>query len=262
MTGVSRIICAMITGIHYAYCSSCSVRPGTNEIFQYSVLNALDIGEAEDGIVPSSLSAEGSIGLGAWYKMDGELIMVDGIVYEMLGNGSVAVAPDNRTIPYASATFFKGQRRLLNQTIDTNNTLEDALNRIFPNKKNNFISYVIDGHFPHIKARATGGEKYPGENLTSVSSDQNVFSFYNATGTMVGFKSPYPWQDIKVLGEHTHYISADRKQGGHVLEMTGSEVTIEAALAPSIRVVLPTTDAFNEADLNFTDSAITKVENN
>lgn len=79
-------------------------------------------------------------------------------------------------------------------------------------------------------------------------------------GVVVGFRSPQFLQGVVVAGLHLHFIDDDRTAGGHVMEIEGKNVEIEAA--PCWRTVmdLPTGDEFNNADLTVDNEGIQKVE--
>lgn len=63
-----------------------------NEIYQFSVVSALMDGVAEDGLPLSALLRHGDTGLGTFRHMQGELIILDGEVFQMLSDGTVRPA--------------------------------------------------------------------------------------------------------------------------------------------------------------------------
>lgn len=63
-----------------------------------------------------------------------------------------------------------------------------------------------------------------------------------------------------MAGEHMHFISKDRSLGGHVLELSGAEVTMGIATINNIHLELPTSEKFNAAKLSTDDVGLKSVE--
>lgn len=63
-----------------------------NQIYQYSLLNALMSGLCNEGITARKLLQHGTQGLGTFANMDGELVMLDSTIYHFHADGSVVRA--------------------------------------------------------------------------------------------------------------------------------------------------------------------------
>ena len=68
-------------------------------------------------------------------------------------------------------------------------------------------------------------------------------------GTLVGFWTPEYATTLNVPGYHLHYISADRKSGGHLLQCRGSDLRLQIQREGDYRIALPETEDFLKADL-------------
>jgi acetolactate decarboxylase len=68
-------------------------------------------------------------------------------------------------------------------------------------------------------------------------------------GTIVGFRTPEWMAGVNVPGYHFHFVTADRKAGGHVLACEVAQATITLDEARDFRVALPDNAEFNQADL-------------
>jgi acetolactate decarboxylase len=82
---------------------------------------------------------------------------------------------------------------------------------------------------------------------------QAMFPLEQIGGTMVGFWTPSYASSINVPGYHFHFVSDDRRHGGHVLEngeLQAQQLTVEVQRESDLRLVLPQTKAFLEADLS------------
>ena len=77
-------------------------------IAQVSLLQGLLDGDYYGSVTIGDLKTFGDIGIGTFDKLNGELIMLDGVVYRAKaeGNGLVEVPKDEETIPFSNVTFF------------------------------------------------------------------------------------------------------------------------------------------------------------
>ena len=75
-------------------------------LFQISFLSRLLDGDYDGLISVKQLKEKGDFGVGTFDAIDGEMIVLDGIVYKAKGNGTVEIADDKETVPFANVTFF------------------------------------------------------------------------------------------------------------------------------------------------------------
>lgn len=230
-----------------------------NHIYQYSLLNALMDGVSETGISVSNLLSKGNQGLGTFARMQGELLLLDGKVYQLQAEGNIREADETDQIPFAVSTQFVPQLARP-VSLNTKDDIDAALNDFNDHAKNLFMTYRINGRFEYIKCRTVRGQEYKGQPLSELGKKQSIETYENAEGTIVGFRTPKNWQGFGVAGEHLHFITKDRKAGGHVLEATAKEVEIQMAVASNVHVELPTTDDFNAAKLVTDDAGVKEVE--
>ena len=233
-----------------------------NEIYQFSLLSALMSGVASSGIPASSLSSY-TQGLGTFASIDGELILLDGVVYQLKSDGSVHVASPEDEIPFVMATNLR-PTDVFRMEVERKDAVHGRLGEVFGGCGNLFVAYrvhAVDGKgFGRVKVRTVGGQRYKGQPLGELGDGQKVFEYEDVDGVVVGFRSPMNWQGISLAGEHMHFLSADRKFGGHVLELEAEEVEVRAAVVSSLHIDLPRSREFNEADLRVDDGGIRKVE--
>lgn len=230
-----------------------------NHIYQYSLLNALMDGVSETGITASKLASKGNQGLGTFVRMNGELLFLDGKVYQLQAEGNIREAADDDQIPFAVSTQFVPQRTENIQLKDKDD-VDNALNSFNDHAANLFMTYRINGHFQYLKCRTVRGQEYKGQSLSELGKKQSVETYENVQGTIIGFRTPKNWQGFGVAGEHLHFITDDRKAGGHVLEVTADKVEMQMAVASNVHVELPTSDDFNAAKLVTDDAGVKEVE--
>lgn len=188
--------------------------------YHYSAWAAF-VNKIYDGtLTAASLKQKGDIGLGSYNGLDGELIMLDNILYEALGDGTVIVVNDSTKIAYANATFFKEDKELQWSTIQNYDTLRAVLNRQI-GSKNYFYAFKIHGTFKKMKLGGVPKQEKPYKlGLDVLIPNRPVFDKENITGTMVGFFCPEFIGEINVAGYHLHFVSDDKKSAGHVMEFS------------------------------------------
>src|SRR5439155_22250113 len=96
---------------------------------------------------------------------------------------------------------------------DLDARLDAALGR-----RNDFHAVRIDGRFPSIVLRSVHRQEPPYRPLAEVAKGQSVWTRRDLGGTLVGIRSPDWVAGLNVPGYHWHFLSDDRKVGGHVLD--------------------------------------------
>ncbi|KAF2773227.1 alpha-acetolactate decarboxylase [Teratosphaeria nubilosa] len=230
-----------------------------NHIYQYSLLNALMDGVCETGIPVSTLASKGNQGLGTFARMNGELLFLDGHVYQLQAEGNVREADETDQIPFAVSTNFVPQQTR-NVKLQNKIDIDNALDKFNDHSKNLFMTYRIQGRFDYLKCRTVRGQEYKGQPLSELGKKQSVEEYENVQGTIIGFRTPKNWQGFGVAGEHLHFLEAERKAGGHVLEVRAEQVEMQMAVASNVHVELPTTEDFNAAKLVTDDAGVKEVE--
>ncbi|KAM7186836.1 Alpha-acetolactate decarboxylase [Rhypophila sp. PSN 637] len=225
-----------------------------NEFYQYSIITALMDGVASNGIPISTLLENGDHGLGTFIDMFGEMIVLDGQVYQMKSDGSIAhiSSPSTTLTPFACVTRFEptSVSRASLKGADLKQEVNQLLDSHFPTGRNHILAIRMDGTFARVRARTAGGQCKPRESMMAVAERQSEYTFQNIKGTMIGFRCPEWVTGLNVVGHHLHFISDDRQQGGHVLGFqTDGEVEVQLSLLPKFQMELPTEGEFNEAGL-------------
>ncbi|KAI9762117.1 MAG: hypothetical protein M4579_000597 [Chaenotheca gracillima] len=231
----------------------------SNELYQYSILSALMDGVSETGTTVSDLLKSGDLGLGTFSHMDGEMVVIDGKIYQLKADGTVPEAEPQAVVPFATVTRF--QPTMFRQApLPDKDSLLQLLTQMAPNTGNHFLSIRLEATFQSVTARTVPPQEYPGQKLSELGKKQVVRSYHNLKGSMVGFRSPQFSQGIAVAGDHIHFISEDRKCGGHVLEFAAADASVSVAVINKLHIDLPQSDEFNNAALERDEAGIKKVE--
>jgi len=245
------IILVLVAALVYALLAgSVSVAAGRETLYQVSTIDALQQG-VFDGIQPvGELRHHGDFGIGTFDALNGEMIILEGIVYQASADGRVSVVPDTTTTPFATVTYFENDFTIA--TIEPMNFSAFTIEMTDRLPTENMIYAVrMHGTFPSMKVRAIPAQQKPYPTLSEAAESQSVYTYTNATGSVVGCYTPVFFEGLNVVGYHLHFISDDRQTGGHILDFIvpgGTAVGYDST--PEFTMILPTSGDFTEVDLS------------
>ncbi|WP_321428443.1 acetolactate decarboxylase [uncultured Methanolobus sp.] len=228
----------------------------TDTIYQFSVIDALLEGVYDGEITCAELKENGDFGLGTFDGLDGEMLELDGVIYQVKADGNVYKTNDTETSPFAAVTFFETDIQEDINTEMTGQGLASYIEELLPSK-NLMYAVKITGNFSYMKTRSVAAQEKPYPRLVDVTKDQSVFEFNDTEGSIVGYWMPEYINGINVPGYHLHFITADRTAGGHILDYTINSGTIEIDSCDSFYLELPENENYlstglsadNEGDL-------------
>lgn len=233
----------------------------SDSIFQTSTIDALIEGVYVGDFAFGELKKHGDFGLGTLNDLDGEMIGLDGVFYQVRSDGKVFVVPDTARTPFAAVTFFEPDKSVTLTKPLGCRELESYIETLLPSK-NIFYALRVEGLFGNVKTRSVPKQKKPFPPLTEAVKHQTYFELEDVRGTMAGFRLPEYTKDINAEGFHLHFISEDRESGGHVLDCMIKDVKIEIDFSRGLDISLPETSDFYNANLSETnDCEVNAVEN-
>ena len=216
-------------------------------LYQVSTATALVEGIYQGAVQIAALREHGDLGLGTFESLDGEMVVVDRHFFQVRSDGSVREVQDNVLSPFAAVTAFSPDQSITLENCPDLSYLTsqfDALRQ----SDNFFYAVRVDGTFDYIHARAMRRTK-EGTPLVQAAAVQPEFEFHNISGTLVGFWTPEYAKSLNVPGYHLHFVSADRTQGGHVLQCRGKNLRLQIQREGDYHIVLPETEDFLKANL-------------
>ncbi|MDD5677456.1 MAG: acetolactate decarboxylase [Kiritimatiellae bacterium] len=217
-------------------------------IYQTAPIDALMAGVYDGNYAVGDLKQYGDTGIGTLNALDGELVYVDGRMFQVCVDGKVYPVPDSARTPFAITTWLD-QDILLKSISATNlNEFCSLLDQSLPSA-NLFFTIRADGAFDYVKARSVPKQQKPYRALVEAAKDQAVFEFQRVKGTLVGFRCPAFVKGINVPGYHFHFLTEDRKVGGHVLDLRVAGLNVTLDTSDSIHLELPRQGDFTHADL-------------
>jgi len=221
-------------------------------MFQVSTLQALMLGYSK-GVIPlKKLVRHGDTGLGTVEDVNGELIILDGRGFRADDTGSITEVPFEVGIPFASVDFLDDPVESEIGAVNSAEQLKSILNNIIDSEFGLNSMYIVrlDGHFSEIKARSLEGQRSHHVELKEIlKKNQREFGFKDIDGTVVCLYYPDYMDGINAAGWHFHFISKDRKVGGHVFDMSFEETSAKRIKIKNIEIQLPMDAAFDTYSL-------------
>lgn len=214
MKRMLRIFAVLLTVYLFSGCAS---KAPQNVVMQVSTIDALLAGVYDGHLSIQKLLRYGNTGIGTFDKLDGEMVLMDGNVYQVKSDGKVYEPPSHLTTPFAAVVHFSADKSLSMKGPLTFKEFEQAIDREFPNK-NAFYAIPMQGTFSHMKTRSVPAQKRPYPPLVNVVQHQPIFEMTEVSGSIVGFRCPPYVKGINVPGYHLHFISDDLKSGGHIID--------------------------------------------
>ena len=217
-------------------------------LFQVSTSGALVAGVYDKQVSVQTILEHGDFGLGTFAHLDGEMVVLDGHAYQVLGTGAVAEASPNAWAPFAVVTRFSPET---NVTLGPISTFLELQRLCDSHRKSGNLFYALrlDGTFARIRTRAVNPAA-PGARLLDAAKAQSEFSFENISGTLVGLWSPGFSSAFSVAGYHLHFLSSDHQHGGHVLDLEAEQLQLQLETLNDFHLVLPESRSFLRADLS------------
>jgi acetolactate decarboxylase len=214
---------------------------------QFSTLDALSNGLYDGAMSAADVLKYGDIGVGTFEGLDGEMLVVDGKMYQVTYDGVAREANPTQLIPYMAITYFDDDQE---QPLSAGTDMKTFIGQIEAKlpTKNIFYAIRIDGAFQKVKTRSVPKQIPPYPPLADVVKQQAVFDFTNVEGTMVGFWCPAYVKGINSPGFHLHFLTKDGKAGGHVLDFTAQAAVVKLDLTNNFNLILPSSPAFYHMD--------------
>ncbi|MBU1039547.1 MAG: acetolactate decarboxylase [Proteobacteria bacterium] len=207
-------------------------------LVQIGVIDALLAGGYDGSVAVRELPRLGDLGLGTFDALDGEMVILDGVVYQVPSSGQVRRADPRVTTPFAQVLPFRPGKSL---TLPENLGLKDLeawLDKALGDTSL-FGAVRVEGTFTALKARSVPRQTKPYRPLAEVAKEQSVFEFSQVRGTLVGLRGPDYVRGLGVPGWHLHFLTQDRARGGHVLDLTLGSGTARLATLRRLELLLP-----------------------
>jgi acetolactate decarboxylase len=217
-------------------------------LFQVSTSGALVKGIYERAVSSRLLLQHGDFGLGTFENLDGEMVVLEGAIYQVRSDGTVTQIVEDVGTPFAVVAPFVADHDEEIANAKSFQDLTEYCDR-FRDSNNVFYAIRVDGHFQHVRARAMRATK-DALPLAKAAAIQPEFDFEDVDATLVGIWAPQFSSALNVAGYHFHFLSVDRTKGGHLLACSGSNLRVRIERLNDFHLSLPESEDFLRADLS------------
>lgn len=246
-TGLKKLFAGFLICLTLTGCAQKEVPNDT--LYQVSVLDALMQGVYDGEIALEELIKHGDFGIGTFDSLDGEMVVLDGTVYQVLSTGEVVKPEQSLTTPFAMVTDFEDETKSDMNNVTDYDALKTAVDALLPSK-NEIYAIKIHGTFSHIKVRSVPSQTEPYPPLAEVAAMQPEFEYENIQGTLIGYWCPEYMESINLPGYHLHFLSDDFTAGGHLLEVTIENAVASVDTVKELQLTIPSNDNFLKTDFN------------
>jgi len=206
-------------------------------IYQYSSKNGLLNNDYIGDLTIEAIKRNGEFGLGTFNMVDGEMVIFDGNVYQVLTTGEINNITSEALSPFVLTKFFNSDTSF---SLPNNISLDSAQTLISEVVENLDLPLAIkmEGTFKTLLCRSV--QKVTDESVTleEIIADQTKFNFSNIEGTVIGFWYPQYFDGVNFPGFHLHVLLDDLSGGGHLLDCTFESVIVEIDYASGVDVAL------------------------
>ena len=219
-------------------------------LFQTSTYSALQAGDYNGDVTLKDLRAHGDFGLGTFGALDGEMIFLNSTFYQIKSDGNAYIANDSVKTPFADVASFEPASQLVLASNGSLNysELQHYLDGQLPTK-NIFYAVKITGECSYLEVRSPPKQALPYPPLSDALKNQSILYCITLREHSWAFSVRSISNGISPPGWHFHFLTADKKRGGHVLEVTLQRATIQIDDITALSVELPHTPDFYALNL-------------
>ena len=217
---------------------------------QISLFSILLVGRYGGIVSVAEFKKFGSMAIATMDRLDGEVQMIDGVVYQACADGRIRIPGDEETIPFGTVADFRPEQTLPLGAVSDYGEFEERMKEICP-LENTPLAIHFTGRFPHMRVRAVRRQERDGVGLAEAAKEEALFDLHDTAGDLVGFRLPGYVMGVNAPGWHLHFMDAARGAGGHVVNFSILEGALRLCLATDYHIRLPDApDVFAGLDLN------------
>ena len=190
-----------------------------------------------DGLAPVGPATAGmTLGLGTFDQLNGELVMIGGVVYRVGTDGVPAVASPAATTPFLQTVRFDPDRSAPVPPGTLCSGLPALVDEL-AGSGDGMVAVRVRGTFTNLVTRSVPAQTEPYPTLATVVATQTLFNLGSRRAVLVGFRTGPDLAGTGAPGLHLHGITADRTAGGHVIScVAGTDVQMSVQVATGVRV--------------------------
>jgi len=207
-------------------------------LFQLSLANVLLDGGYDGLVTIGEVMPAGDHGLGTVHRLDGELIVVDGVPWRVDATGTASIVAPETTTPFVVLTNMESTRstRVRDQSRDE---LLATVERLVDDP-GAVVAVRVEGRFRRVLVRSVPAQNKPYRPYLEVcATDEVRWEHHGFEGVFVGFRFPNIDGGATIGGLHLHGLDTDRTTGGHNHEMHVDDAVLTVSTSRDIAIALP-----------------------
>ncbi|MBQ6472347.1 MAG: acetolactate decarboxylase [Victivallales bacterium] len=181
-------------------------------------------------------------------RLDGEMQMIDVVVYQACDDGHVYLPGDDATIPFGTVAEFHYEQSILLNDIPSYELFEEYMAKCCP-QENLPLAVHFTGDFRHMKVRTVSRQEQDGIGLAEAAKNEAVFDLTDCSGDLVGFRLPGYVNGVNAPGWHPHFVDTARLHGGHVVNFSLRNGELRFCHADDYQIRLPEPKVLSGLDL-------------
>ena len=188
-------------------------------VYQLAAFDDFAAGQYAGAVPLSALKTHGDFGLGTFHGLDGEMIVLDGVIYRAASDCTLSRPAPSTLSPFAELVFFKPEASSAIALDGDAAALGKWLDGKLP--EGSFAAVRVKATVKRLTIRSVAGFPPPYPALGEALKSMTIRELTDVSGTIVGLRGPDQPTGVWVPGWHFHFVSADGKTGGHVLNAEG-----------------------------------------
>ena len=218
-------------------------------LYQLSTLSALLLGDFEPSLSIGELKRHGTLGIGTFEGLGGELIMLDGVVWNGTHSGEAVPAADIEKTPFACVIDWQPTASAVKlPAVGSLDNLRTVLDEAAKGAENRVLAVRLQVFHADVTFRSFAPAPKPWKPMKDMLFSQKITAERNIQAEIIGFRFPGYLESINMPGWHLHVLTAPndsgKRFGGHLLNIT-ADAGIEAQwmAADGLELTFPTGEA-------------------
>ena len=205
---------------------------------QFSLFSFLLSGHYSGTLSIADVKKLGNMAIATMDRLDGEMQMIDGIVYQACADGHVYLPKDDATIPYGTIADFRAEQSVKICDVPSYEAFEEKMATCYP-MENYPLAVHLTGTFKRMKVRAVARQEKDGVGLAEAAKNEAIFDLQDTSGDLVGFRLPGYVKGVNAPGWHLHFVDTERRHGGHVVNFSLTKGELRTCYANDFQIRLP-----------------------
>ena len=181
-------------------------------------------------------------GVGIGTALDGVITFENGAAYKTAPDGKVTVMRPEDGVAFAAAMVFdENAPEIALNGIDDLTSLKQMLAPFVQGNPNLFYMIKAGGVFKTMHTQSWNSCRKPYPVLSEAAKSWNEFRFENTRGNVIAVWCPRYVGGICIPDWHFHYLSSDKTQGGHVLDLSAERLHLKINRIGRFDLLLPQT---------------------